>query len=639
MGKRKYFADPPQPKITKAEYEEHRKHTEQSFAGAKLWASGTVLAIDRIENRWKSHCEQYDLDWLKAIIAYEPTEVVTFLKLYLRQKDTNVKTTATLDTYAHNLSQVHIRYAGSRVHPDALQKIHIAVQGTLSREEGLDQQEPIRALMTASDLICVIQCNWVTDNGVLPHERHRVQIATLLLAAAFTGSRPFALINVKYGDLGLFTLRHEGVHYLCLTIMLKVTKNELHRKRPKVYTFMLDDNPTLCLVSHFMALALADSAFATNSIDSPETVFELKPRLGTNALSIPWKPEILDTPIFRRWTTSGDKKIEDSQRLTYNGVNDYFQKLGLQAGFEEPMTSYCLRRGAGNAFNDHAQCNDSIRNLILDHSQGSKIFARNYLSRNIRFDARSAFLGTDCRNDVIIAAHQMSSTIDPDRPIRLTAEQRAAVRRESAIAAVCDERNTQRQEADRLKDLSLQKPYDTAIAQQLATAMQQWEYTCSRIKALLVARYRSRLREIVAEYKFNAPVEDIERQLSGKLQPTERPKTKQKYTFVERSRIAEALLSKSSASTRNQVVKDMAALCKRKDSVLVQRLIRQREAEDEDWEPEEGPIVVNKGRAEDFSNGSMTMAKRSISSDIYSGNIRCRLRIAHSHTKTVERNS
>lgn len=54
------------------------------------------------------------------------------------------------------------------------------------------------------DFVELLRCHWITDTNTFPHERHRVQLLTMFLVAAFTGSRPNALLGIKYRDLDRF---------------------------------------------------------------------------------------------------------------------------------------------------------------------------------------------------------------------------------------------------------------------------------------------------------------------------------------------------------------------------------------------------------------------------------------------------
>ena len=81
------------------------------------------------------------------------------------------------------------------------------IVGPLAQEHNLDDSETDKPLLDVEDFLEVLRCHWVTDTNSFPHERQRVQVATLLLLAAVTGSRPGALLGITYGDIDLFVLR------------------------------------------------------------------------------------------------------------------------------------------------------------------------------------------------------------------------------------------------------------------------------------------------------------------------------------------------------------------------------------------------------------------------------------------------
>jgi integrase len=108
------------------------------------------------------------------------------------------------------------------------------IEGPLTKEYNLDTIEREPQLLEADDFVVVIQYHWVSDINVFPNERQRVQVATILLLAAFTGSRPGALLHVKYRDLRLYVEKHRktGKHELKLGVTLTKTKSGKKRKRP-----------------------------------------------------------------------------------------------------------------------------------------------------------------------------------------------------------------------------------------------------------------------------------------------------------------------------------------------------------------------------------------------------------------------
>jgi integrase len=80
----------------------------------------------------------------------------------------------------------------------------------------------------------LIQYHWASDINIFPNERQRLQLAAILLLAAFTGSRPHAVLSLTYRDLDLYVDRdgQTGVHLLKLGVKLTKTKSRQKRKRP-----------------------------------------------------------------------------------------------------------------------------------------------------------------------------------------------------------------------------------------------------------------------------------------------------------------------------------------------------------------------------------------------------------------------
>ncbi|KAL8706328.1 MAG: hypothetical protein Q9201_000611 [Fulgogasparrea decipioides] len=129
-----------------------------------------------------------------------------------------VKKASSVTTYWRQLSQVYIKYKGRRINPLVLKTIYKFIERPLAKEHGLDYSETDKPLLDAEDLLEVLRCYWVTYTNSFLYERHRVQVATLLLLAAVTGSRPGALLGITYGDIDLFMLRDKGTGEVALTL-------------------------------------------------------------------------------------------------------------------------------------------------------------------------------------------------------------------------------------------------------------------------------------------------------------------------------------------------------------------------------------------------------------------------------------
>jgi hypothetical protein len=113
-------------------------------------------------------------------------------------------------------------------------------------------------------------------------------------------------------------------------------------------------DPSLVLSPHvfLLGLILADNAFLAPNLTSAERLSELDIRPGTNQLPIPLKPSIGNIPIFRKSiTTPYGTEISPDQPLPYTTLRPLLKMLGILFGLLHILRAYCLRYGAGNAFN------------------------------------------------------------------------------------------------------------------------------------------------------------------------------------------------------------------------------------------------------------------------------------------------
>lgn len=104
----------------------------------------------------------------------------------------------------------------------------------MTEEYGLDNTDTEKPLLEAEDFVELLRYHWASDINVFPNERQRLQLATILLLAAFTGSRPQALLYITYRDLNLYVEKDKetGRHHLKLGVTLTKTKSGKKRKRP-----------------------------------------------------------------------------------------------------------------------------------------------------------------------------------------------------------------------------------------------------------------------------------------------------------------------------------------------------------------------------------------------------------------------
>ncbi|KAK5311253.1 hypothetical protein LTR93_011789 [Exophiala xenobiotica] len=98
-----------------------------------------------------------------------------------------------MTTYWRQPSQLYIIWTHRRMDPAVTGQIFVFIEGPLTDEYGLDNVEVGKPFLEADDFTELIRYPWASDINVLPDEWQRLQLAAIILLAAFTGSRPEAL--------------------------------------------------------------------------------------------------------------------------------------------------------------------------------------------------------------------------------------------------------------------------------------------------------------------------------------------------------------------------------------------------------------------------------------------------------------
>jgi len=165
-----------------------------------------------------------------------------------------------------------------------------------------------------------------------------------------------------------------------------------------------------CPVSHLLALALDDNAFAAG-ISSAAEFFKIGIPDGDDMLPFPWRREILDVPIMRK---TPDLK---AQELSNGATLKRLSSLGKNiCGYKESLTWYCLRRMVLNAVDGIGS--DEARNQISGHLD-SRTYRAHYLDQHIHIDVIAAVKGRKGEDEIIRKANSMGMLADPrcNRPL------------------------------------------------------------------------------------------------------------------------------------------------------------------------------------------------------------------------------
>ncbi|KAJ9607050.1 hypothetical protein H2200_008122 [Cladophialophora chaetospira] len=541
-----------------------------------LYAEKTIYHVERIQRLFEEYCDVLDLDPRTTLQECATARMENFLHWLLQTY--TIQKTSTLTTYWRQLSQLYIMWTRSRMEPAVMRQIFVAgedrvraifIEGALTEEFGLNNVEIEKPLLEADDFVELIRYHWASDINVFPNERQRLQLAALLLLAAFTGSRPEALLSLTYRDLDLYVERgtDASTDALRLGVKLTKTKSRQKRKRPKTYTFNLDDNPMFCVITHIVSIAFDDEAFGAPGLTDPAILFQLRARHDKGCQPISWKEDMLDVPIFRRACATKDGiQTSPDKSLPYNIFQGSIKRLGEALGYVQTLTSYCLRRALGNAINDDPNSNAAVRNLALDHVGSSTIFERNYLSRMLRYSTQDAYWNRDSDSQAAKSASRIGRLRDPDRPRRLTKEQGVEVRDHPSVRQLIQTRDRVREQI--VQDFGELK---MAVGEEIYSQHQNLNRL---LNSTVRAEERALLKRVQEEYDKRAPVEAIQRQINppSVVQCESNVGIEVEIRIPERRRLAEAALSdpgrfagRKSLVRHVKCAANMIALCRSRE--------------------------------------------------------------------------
>ncbi|KAH0563164.1 hypothetical protein GP486_002272 [Trichoglossum hirsutum] len=353
--------------------------------------------------------------------------------------------------------------------------------------------------MYIEDLAGVLQTNLTTTKQRYTHGRQRIQTSLFCQLAIFSANRPSALLLLRYGDIAVNLLRDPsgGPH----RILIEFTKKYLGTKDAN--TFVLPEiifDPSLVLSPHVALLGLifADNAFLAPSLTSAARISELDIPPGYEQLPLHLKPEMADIPVFRKSIrTPYGWEISPDQPLPYTTLLKWMKRLGVLTGFPQITRPYCLRYGAGNAFNQSGDVSDALQNMMMQHAK-IDTFIKHYLRRTVTADTRAIVSGYEPQRDLMRAACRMTHWIDPDRPQELTPEESLSVNQDPVVRHLVAEREKWKR---RFQGTVTQQPGYRIIGRAIFNTRQR------QLSGLL--------KYVQERWDLEHPVNEIERQLSG----------------------------------------------------------------------------------------------------------------------------
>ncbi|KAI3032155.1 hypothetical protein CBS147353_919 [Aspergillus niger] len=528
----------------------------------KRYSPRTQEKLDETREYWNQFCRggKYDpierFRWLS-----DSEETVRFLKALFswrcdRRRGKNGRRTAgmkyksSLETFWKWWHLVYKAEVGHGLSKDTIVKV-LDVLAIVAKEKKLklgrrpkatmyieDVAEFARVLLSTTEMTFV--CGWL-----------RIQLLLFCQLAAITGSRPGALLNLRYRDLILTLVRNPegGRPRLFIYLTPEFTKTFLGEKEQN--TFPIPEiifDPSLVLSPHVFLLGMlfrlrAFKTFSTDGmvVDCPENLYNLGVLDGLGQQELKLKEEILDRFVFCQAVREADGiRIVVEEQLTDGALRYRMKRGGEITGFEQVTKPYGLRYGAAKAFNDSPDVTNEVQNVMLQHAS-INTFVKHY-SVGIHVDAQAIVRGLPAQKQLMRFAASMSRSIDPRRPYKL--DDTSCVNEVPRVRVLQEHVRKRKQIRDEKK-----RAYETAkgellqrfgsnfrrAAEELPRAGRQAQKhvkACEKQSKKANQRYqraqrefrnewqrqRNRLvRENLERYKNEQPVIDSERQLSGKL--------------------------------------------------------------------------------------------------------------------------
>ncbi|KAJ2967724.1 hypothetical protein NQ176_g9523 [Zarea fungicola] len=246
-------------------------------------SDNTKAAKKSEEAKWIMFCQRRKKD---ADEELKKGDAALF-KVYLvsRVKWSRIEKQSSIMTYWKTLSMVYAEKAKAWMSDGILYDIRNWIRTDLTPKFCLDTSQKEKAGLYIEDLALLLNQLWIRDQGTFEHERLRTQLASNLILAGATATRPGALIGAMLYEHWQFQvfppIQGSTRVRLVLVVNLEHIKRVAGDSEPKKFAFREDDMLLYDPLIPTLALALSDGAFL-NGFTSPEAIYDLK-KNGENA--------------------------------------------------------------------------------------------------------------------------------------------------------------------------------------------------------------------------------------------------------------------------------------------------------------------------------------------------------------------
>ncbi|KAL3428649.1 hypothetical protein BDV09DRAFT_204143 [Aspergillus tetrazonus] len=521
----------------------------------KRYADGTQEKLDDTRAYWNRYCRHIGIDpALQWKSISDSDETVRFLYGFFAWRcdirrgkngrhSPGLRTKSSLETFWKLWHLVLKQETASGLCKETIRKVEDVI-ALVAQEKELeltgrpkknmyieDVAEFARVLLTTMEM--TFACGW-----------QRIQMLFFCQLAAYTASRPGALLHLRYRDIGLKLIRDPEGRQPRLFIFLKpdFTKRFLGKKAPnefKIPEIIFDPSlvlsPHVCLLSMLFHIQGFKRLSKTGPVlDSPEKLYSLRVLDGLGQQELLLKDELSDKFVFcqvEREPTGYQIVLE--KKLTAAMLGSRLRRGGEITGFDQVTHPYNLRYAGAKAFNNSGEVTDALQNVILQHAD-IRTFVRHY-EVDVDVDVQGIVRKTESQTPLVRFACSFSASIDPDRPFRLSAEESKSLNKLPAVLARQEKVNKRKQKWEDCKaklqhanmaashcgedckpDLRLQKKLEL-LEDRTMEAKRRYNIAIRELRNEKQRQRSQRIRENLKCYRNEQPVIDVERQLAGKL--------------------------------------------------------------------------------------------------------------------------
>ncbi|EXM13173.1 hypothetical protein FOTG_18367 [Fusarium oxysporum f. sp. vasinfectum 25433] len=238
------------------------------------------------------------------------------------------------------------------------------------------------------------------DKEDTPDEGDQWQGSTATPDAETEGDPARLTKALCYEDLTLWIVKDPRAgrrDVLAMEVALKFHKNVDRKPKPTIFLVREHRLPMLCPISHVLARAIRDDAILVDGYDSAEPFFNTK--LSCQAVKVHWKPHMLKIPVFRRTVRSSSRTwvLSGIEAVRYSTYAYWLNRVGIALGYEDPLTSYCFRRGLVDALTHVAP--DDIIDQVMRHDPMTGCRQNAYLNTRVGWNTQTAYLEEEPSDD------------------------------------------------------------------------------------------------------------------------------------------------------------------------------------------------------------------------------------------------